>query len=128
MTIAVVNSGPSSPSSSVRHAAWSLSARSAVATSGPGIHDQHLIAPEPLGEHLIGLRGAPPRSGGAHSGEGQPAARHPSQLSRQQICCKLIGSLAAAGRLNGQRLGDGAIQVERHCHGSSVTAQERWPR
>jgi hypothetical protein len=60
--------------------------------------------------------------------EGQPTARRPSQLSRQQIRCKLIGGLAATGRLNGQRLGDGAIQVERHCHDSSVTAHERWPR
>ncbi len=35
MTMAVVTRGPSSPSSSSRQAAWSLSARSAVATSGP---------------------------------------------------------------------------------------------
>jgi hypothetical protein len=35
MTMAVVTRGPSSPSSSARQTAWSLSARSAVATSGP---------------------------------------------------------------------------------------------
>lgn len=35
MTMAVVTGGPSSLSSSARQAAWSLSARSAVATRGP---------------------------------------------------------------------------------------------
>jgi hypothetical protein len=87
-----------------------------------GIYDQHLIAPEPLGQHLIGLCSAASGSRSAHGGEGQPAARRPGQLSGQQIRCKLICGLPATGRLSGQRLGDGAIQMERHCHDSSVTA------
>ena len=87
-----------------------------------GIHDQHLVAPESLGQHFFGLRRAAPGSRSAHSSEGQSAARRLGQLSRQQIRCKLIRGLASAGRLSGQRLGDGAIQMERHCHDSSVTA------
>ena len=49
-----------------------------------GIHDQHLVAPEALGQHLIRLCRAPPGSGGAHRGEGQPAAGRLGQLSRRR--------------------------------------------
>lgn len=92
-----------------------------------GIDDQHLIAPEPLGQHLIGLCRAAPGSGGAYGCEGQPTARRPGELSRQQVRCKLIGALATTGRLSGQRLGDGTVQMKRHSHDSSVTAHAREP-
>ena len=82
---------------------------------------------ESLGQHFIGLCRAPPRSGSAHSSEGQPTPRHSGQLSRQQIRCKLLRGLAAASRLSRQRLGDGAIQMERDCHESSVTVHVRKP-
>jgi hypothetical protein len=65
-----------------------------------GIHDQHLVAPESLGQHLAGLCRTAPGSRSAHSSEGQPAARRPRQLSRQQIRYKLIRGQAAAGRLS----------------------------
>ena len=40
-----------------------------------GIDGQHLIAPEPLGQHLISLGRAAPGGRSTHGGEGQPATR-----------------------------------------------------
>lgn len=68
MTMAVVISGPSSPSSSSLHAAWSRSPRSAVAARGRCRHE-HVVPPGPLGEHLIGLGSAAPRGRRADGGE-----------------------------------------------------------
>jgi hypothetical protein len=76
----VVTRGPSSLSSNCRQASWSLSARSA------GSDDQHLIAPEPLGQHLISLGRAAPAGRSSHGGEGQPATWRLGQLRRQLIC------------------------------------------
>lgn len=45
-----------------------------------GIHDEHLVAPESLGQHLVGLCRAAPGSRSADGGEGQPAARCHRQL------------------------------------------------
>lgn len=92
-----------------------------------GVHDQHLVAPKSLGQHFIGLCRAAPGGRSAHSSEGQPTPRHSGQLSRQQIRCKLLRGLAAAGRLSRQRLSDGAIQMKRDCHESSVTVHVRKP-
>ncbi len=47
-----------------------------------GIDDQHLIAPEPLGQHLISLGRAAPGSRSTHGGEGQPATWRLGQLRR----------------------------------------------
>jgi hypothetical protein len=92
-----------------------------------GVDDQHLIAAEPLGQHLIGLGRATTGRRGADSGEGQPAARRLGQTSCQESRCQLIRGLAATGCLGGQRLRDGIIQVQRYCHDSSVTARALRP-
>ena len=73
------------------------------------IDDQHLIASEALGQHLISRGRAAPGSRSTHRGEGQPTARRAGQLRRQEIRRQLICSLAAAGCLSGQRLSDSAI-------------------
>jgi hypothetical protein len=85
-----------------------------------GIDDQHLIAPEPLGQHLISLSCAAPGSRSTHRGEGQPATWRLGQLRRQESRRQLIRGLATTGCLGGQRLRDGVIQVQRHCHDFSV--------
>ena len=92
-----------------------------------GIYDQHLIAPEPLCQHLIGICRAASGSRNARGGKGQPTARQPGQLRRQENRCQLVCSLAATGCLSGQCFRDGVIQMERDCHNSSVTAHVRGP-
>jgi hypothetical protein len=86
--------------------------------------ERSAIAPEPFGQHLIGLglgRAAPGRRS-PHGSEGQPTAWHPRQLRRQESCRQLIYVLAMTGCLSGQRLRNGAIQVQRYCHISSVNS------
>jgi len=88
-----------------------------------GIDDQHLIAPEPLGQHLISLGRTAPGGRSTHGSKGQPTAWRLGQLRRQEGRRQLICGLATTGCLSGQRLRDGVIQVQRHCHDFSVTAQ-----
>jgi hypothetical protein len=74
-----------------------------------GTDDQHLIAPEPLGQHLISLGRAAPGGRSTHGGEGQPTTWRLGQLRRQEIRRELICSLTTTGCLGGQRLRDSAI-------------------
>jgi hypothetical protein len=92
-----------------------------------GIDNQHLVAPEPLGQHLIGLGRAAPGSRSAYGSKSQLTARRLGQLRRQKSLCQLVRSLTPTGCLRGQRLRDGVIQMQRHCHDSSVTAHARCP-
>jgi hypothetical protein len=75
MTMAVVTKGPSSFSSSSRQAAWSFVGAIGCCDDGAGIDDEHLVASEPFGQHLVGLARA--ASGGrlAYDSEAQTAVR-----------------------------------------------------
>lgn len=94
-----------------------------------GVDDEHLVAPEPLGQYLVGFRRA--AAGGllAYGGEGQPTTHRYGlgQLRREEIRCQLVRSLTTTGRLSSQRLRDGTVKMQRQCHGISVTANARHP-
>lgn len=85
-----------------------------------GIDNQHLIASEPLGQHFIGFGRSAPGSGSAYGSESQPTARCFRQLRHQKGLCQLVRSLATTSCLRSQRLRDGVIQMQRHCHDPSV--------
>jgi hypothetical protein len=93
------------------------------------VDDEHLAAPEPLGEYLVGFRRTSAGSRLAYGGEGQPTTHRYGlgQLRREELRCQLVRSLTTTGRLSGQRLRDGIVKMQRQCHGISVTANARRP-
>ena len=94
-----------------------------------GKQPEHLVAPEPLGQYLVGFRRAPAGGRVAYGGEGQPTTHRYGlgQLRREEIRCQLVRSLTTTGRLSSQRLRDGTVKMQRQCHGISVTANARHP-
>jgi hypothetical protein len=90
-----------------------------------GIDDQHLIAPEPLGQHLIGVSRAASGRRFACGGEGQPTARRLGQLRRKESRCQLICSLAI-GTSTMPRLSCGNVPA-RVSAASSAAVSPHWP-
>ena len=55
MTRPVATSGPSSSYSSAWQGGMVLVGAVGCGDQGPGVDDKHLVAPEPFGQHLVGI-------------------------------------------------------------------------